>query len=139
MKENWKDIEGFEGYYQVSDFGNVRSLDREFIGTTGIRQVVKGKMMSYRSDKDGYNRALLSKNRVQKTIGVHRLVASAFISNPENKPEVDHIDASPQNNHVSNLRWVVSSENKLNPITRKRNSNACINRLKAKHKSKILV
>lgn len=105
-KEIWKDIEGFEGKYQISSIGRVKSLKY------GKEKILKGG-----KDKDGYLFVNLYKDKKRKKIFIHRLVAQAFIPNPENKPEIDHINTIRTDNRVENLRWVTSSENKNNPIT----------------------
>lgn len=112
-EEIWKDIEGYENY-QVSNMGNVRSLDYRGSG--------KIKILKPRLIKTGYYIVGLSKNRVQKDYRINRLVAEAFIPNPENKPNVDHIDTNPLNNRVDNLRWCTQKENINNPITLKKMS-----------------
>ena len=127
MEEIWKDIEGYEGFYQVSNTGKVRSLDR-FINAPTIfgdakKVFKKGIILKGRCSKikrKGYvnylNVALL-KNGVRKQFYVHKLVACAFIPNPKNRPQVDHIDGNPNNNCVENLRWCTQKENNNNPIT----------------------
>lgn len=122
-KEQWKDIKDFEGLYQVSDMGRVRSLDRR-MGSQN--RFCKGQII--RPDMSGgahyYYVGLCHKSgkRVYKV--VHRIVAEAFLPNPLNKPQVDHIDGNPYNNKSSNLRWVTASENQKNPISQRRKSNA---------------
>ena len=106
--EIWKDINGFEGYYQISNYGNVRSLDR----FDGIRNI-KGKPIMPVLKYNGYLQVGLRKSGMRKYISVHRLVALHFIDNPENKTQVNHIDCNKQNNHVPNLEWVSSKENLL--------------------------
>ena len=98
--EIWKDIEGYEGIYQVSNKGRIKS----FYG-------VKEKILVTRTKGHDYEKVLLSKNGVGKTFLIHRLVAKAFIPNPENKPEVNHIDGNKKNNCVENLEWMTCSEN----------------------------
>ena len=99
MEEIWKDVIGYEGKYKVSDLGNVKSLN--------YHKTKKEKIMKNIKDNDGYFIInLLSKNHK-----LHRLVAIAFIPNPENKPQINHIDGNRQNNHVSNLEWCTSKEN----------------------------
>lgn len=112
-KEVWKDIEGFEGYYQVSNCGGVRSLDREIHylnhGTMCSRHI-EGKILRQQIDCDGYYRINLIRDNHGKGFGVHRLVAQAFIPNTENKPTVNHIDGNKQNNCVDNLEWATYQE-----------------------------
>lgn len=108
--EFWKDIQGFEGIYQVSNLGRVRSLDR-FISCDNKMWLKKGKIMSQHTHSIGYKRISLHKNSVKHKLLVHRIVATAFISNPDNKPDINHIDGNPQNNYVGNLEWITESEN----------------------------
>lgn len=114
INEIWKDIVGYEGLYQVSNLGRVKSLDR--ISKNG--RFLKGKYKKSTQDKDGYEKVSLSKDGLPNCYLVHRLVAMAFIPNPENKPEVDHINTIRNNNVVENLRWVNKSENNNNPLTK---------------------
>lgn len=120
MKEEWKDIPGYEGLYQISNLGRVKSLARKVKTKNGNYQGYNEKILKTR--KKGYCIVSLCKDRKIKGMQVHRLVAEAFIPNPENKPYVDHIDTNPQNNNVNNLRWCTQKENCLNPISRKNNS-----------------
>lgn len=121
-KEEWRDIKGWEGFYQVSNFGRVKSVAREAFSTPfgkgdGSR-LIPEKILSSQ-DWNGYVSVSLSKSthesgasiRKQKHALVHRLVAEAFISNPENKPQVNHIDRNKKNNNVDNLEWVTGFEN----------------------------
>ena len=116
--EEWKDIKDYEGLYQVSSEGNVRSLDRTIDTVLGYKQFYKGKMLKKTADKNGYLFVALGANSKNKK--VHRLVAQAFIPNPENKPEIDHIDGNPKNNNFKNLQWANRKENINNPITKER-------------------
>jgi hypothetical protein len=104
--EIWKDINGYEGYYQVSNQGNIRSLDR-FDGVHD-RQ---GTIIKPTLKQNGYLQVGLRKHRARKWFGVHRLVAIHFIENPDNKPQVNHIDGNKLNNTVENLEWVTGKEN----------------------------
>ena len=105
----WKDIEGFEGLYQVSDTGEVRGLDRK---TTGRKnRTIKGTVLRKGKTSTGYLMVALSRNGKQTICKVHRLVAKAFIENPQNKPHVNHIDNNPLNNNVENLEWCTQAEN----------------------------
>lgn len=105
MEEIWKDIEGYEGLYQISSLGKIKNKE--------------GKILKTRKDTGGYLLINLFKNKKNKTFRVHRLVANAFILNPENKMEVDHIDTNKENNNVKNLKWVTSKENSNNKLTLK--------------------
>ena len=116
MKEEWKDVVGYEGFYQVSCIGRVRSMDKKIGNKT-----YKGRMLKVINTKR-YNVVCLCSNGVQKQKLVHTLVAEAFIPNPENKPYVDHIDTNMTNNRVDNLRWVTPKENSNNPLTLKHQS-----------------
>ena len=105
--ETWQDIEGYEGIYQVSDLGNVRSLDRELADGRKL----KGRPRKPVPDKDGYSRVVLNKNGKQGNFPIHRLVAQAFIPNPDNKPEVNHTQGVKTDNRASELEWCTSKEN----------------------------
>lgn len=110
MNEIWKDVVGFEGLYQVSNLGNVKSLDRLVTYSDGRQITHKGKEI-IPLDNHGYLRVSLSKNGEKKEYRVHRLVALAFIPNPDNKPYVNHLDEVKSNNFVDNLEWSTKDEN----------------------------
>lgn len=107
MEEIWKDINGYEGFYQVSNLGRVRSMDRYVNGNhiTCDFQFMKGKIRKPVQDKLGYLRVSLRKNGSYKAYLIHRLVAEAFIPNPDNLPCVNHKDENPGNPRVDNLEW----------------------------------
>lgn len=107
MEEVWKDVKGYEGIYQVSNIGRVRSLDR---WTNGLKHMFKRGCIRKPFDTTGYDSVTLS-NSGDKTFMVHRLVADAFIPNPNKLPCVNHIDGNKKNNIVSNLEWVTYEEN----------------------------
>ncbi len=101
--EQWKDIAGFDGLYQISNFGSVKRLGRN-------ERTLKPRMCK------GYETVCLCKNGIRHNRRINRLVALAFISNPENKPEVNHKDGNKRNNSVSNLEWCTSSENQIHAM-----------------------
>ena len=103
MEEIWKDIEGYEGLYQVSNMGNVRSLNYHLTGKTQI--------LRPRFNGRGYLRVILCKDRKGKGHSVHRLVAATFLPNPDGLPQVDHIDEDKTNNRVENLEWCDCAHN----------------------------
>ena len=108
-EEIWKPIKEFEGYYEVSNIGRVRSLNYKRTG--------KEKILKNIEDYKGYLEVGLTKNGKRKQFKVHRLVAEAFIPNPENKPCIDHINTVKSDNRVENLRWVTYKENSNNEKT----------------------
>ena len=116
MSEIWRDIAGYEGLYQVSNMGRVRSIDHIVKTKTGKDMFVKGMMKKPTTYKGGYQYVNLQHRKKKKMFQVHRLVAAAFIPNPDNKPEVNHIDAVKDNNCVSNLEWVTGEENNKHAI-----------------------
>lgn len=107
--EQWKDIKGYKGLYQVSNLGNVKSLDRIVHTKTG-NQKWKSKVIS-KSIFGLYYGFNICKNGKKKKIHFHRLVAQAFLPNPNNKKEVNHINGDKLDNRVENLEWVTRQEN----------------------------
>lgn len=107
--EEWRDIEGYEGLYQVSNLGNVRSL---MMWNGHIyKKRIKSYLLSKTKTTTGYWKVELSKNNKKKSHKVHRLVATAFIENSKNKKIINHKDFNPLNNCVDNLEWVTQKEN----------------------------
>ena len=102
MKEIWKDIENYEGLYQVSNLGRIKS----------IRKMKKQNILKL-GTRNTYNVINLMKNGKARSFQVHRLVAKAFIPNPENKPQVNHINGVKNDNRLENLEWVTRSENTI--------------------------
>ena len=112
MNEIWKNLKYIKGYekysqYEISSYGHIRSLD--VVYPNGKRKI--GKIKKIRLNEKGYCVTTLSLNNKSKTVRIHRLVALAFIPNPEDKPEVNHKDGVKHNNYVENLEWVTTSEN----------------------------
>lgn len=125
MTEEWREIEGYEGLYQVSNLGRVRSLDRVVMKSNGVLLLVKGRILKLRPDTNGYIRACLSKDAVEICHSVHRLVAMAFIDNPLNLLEVNHKDENKKNNSVDNLEWCTSLYNNNYGSHNERHSKTC--------------
>ena len=111
MTEIWKDIQGYEGFYQISNLGNVKSLERVVDKGNGILQHRKERIMNKRESVDGYYIAKLNVNKKSTSIAVHILVARHFIDNPNNYPEVNHKDCNRKNNQVDNLEWCTHQQN----------------------------
>ena len=105
IEEIWRPIEGYEGLYEVSNLGRVRSLDRFYY------RLHKGKVLSPTKDRYGYLTVTLNCNGKSKTIKIHRLVAQAFLPNPDNLPQVNHKDEVKSNNCVDNLEWCSAKYN----------------------------
>lgn len=98
MKEEWKDVVGYKGIYKVSNTGKIINSN--------------GKIIKQFKDHKGYLITQLSNNKKKKTVRVHRIVAYAFIPNPENKPQINHINCNKEDNRIENLEWCTNEENK---------------------------
>ncbi len=110
MKEIWKDIAGYEGYYQVRNLGNIKSLDRDVEYPTFTRHFY-GKVLKPHKKSNGYLELTLRRQKKHSQALVHRLVAIAFIPNPDNLPCVNHKDENKENNCVENLEWCTQEYN----------------------------
>lgn len=108
-QEIWKDVKGYEGLYQISNFGNLKSLERKVRDWKGER-TVKESLMCF-TVRSGYYNVVLRKQGHRESKQIHRLVAEAFIPNPESKPIVNHKDFNRKNNCVENLEWCTQKEN----------------------------
>lgn len=107
MNEEWKDILGYEGLYQISNLGRVMSLPKNKGWCKTPEKILNTRI------KQGYNSVALYKNGKSSEYRVHRLVGQAFIPNVENKPFIHHIDGNKLNNNVNNLMWCTNQENQL--------------------------
>ena len=108
--EIWKDYKDYEGLYQASNLGRMRSLDR-WVSKNGSMQFIKGRILKLRTDKCGYLHVVLSKNNKVKAYLVHRIIAETFLPNTDNLPQVNHKDENKLNNVVSNLEWCTHEYN----------------------------
>ena len=128
--EEWREVVGFEDFYMVSTFGRIMRKFTSRLRIDGHNNAVtqpkllKPTIMKYR--KQRYFHVTLSVYNKRYRMLVHRMVAMAFVENPLNRPEIDHIDGNGLNNVVSNLRWCNRSENNMNPIARKRQAESHI-------------
>lgn len=118
-EEEWKDIAGYEGYYQISSYGRVRSLDRVILSKDNRIVNYKGKILNTGLTPNGYCYFITSKNDKRNKFLVHVAVAKAFVLNFYNKPQVNHINSWRADNHYKNLEWVTAKENKLHSVLNK--------------------
>ena len=109
--EQWRAVPGYEGFYEVSDHGRVRSLDRTVVTKAGWAQRCLGKVLSPAINKLGYQHVNLSKENKQRSQNVHALVAEAFLGPRPEGYDVCHNDGNPKNNHVDNLRYDTRARN----------------------------
>ena len=110
-KEVWRDIEGYEGLYQVSSEGRVKSLERKLPHWRGGERIQKERILKPRVDRDGYLRLDLHAGGKTRTFFVHRLVCQAFHENPDNKPQINHINEIKTDNRACNLEWCTCKQN----------------------------
>lgn len=117
--EEWRDVVGYEHLLQVSNFGRVKSKRRQAYFKDGRpHRQIPGRILIAGLDRLGYPRLRLYSSVGKKSIRVHRMVAKAFIPNPEGKPQVNHINGIKHDNSVSNLEWVTNSENQLHAVSK---------------------
>ena len=110
-EEIWRPVVGYEGLYEVSSYGRVRSMDRYVKYSNGRINLHKGRILSPGKDTNGYLQVILTCNGKHKSIKVHRLIVQAFIPNPDNLLEVNHKDEDKTNNSVDNLEWCTRKYN----------------------------
>ncbi len=110
--EIWKDIIEYEGLYQVSNYGRIRSLET-FVNHRYGKRIRKGKIKTLAVNKGGYHTVNLFKDNETKMLKAHRALMQAFVPNPENKRTVNHKDGNKLNNHISNLEWATHKENNI--------------------------
>ena len=115
-KEIWKDVPGYEGIYQVSSYGRIKSLKRVIMRKDGKPYTQVEKILKPGTNHKGYLGCSFRKNFVAKPVIVHRLVALAFIDNPNNLPQVNHKDGNKKNNRVENLEWITNYDNMQHSI-----------------------
>lgn len=116
MNEIWKDVIGYEGIYQVSNTGRVVSLSRPSVMHNGGIKILPERLMTAKVNRGGYQVVhLRTGGNLYPT--VHKLVAQAFLDNPDGKPTVNHIDGNKLNNHVDNLEWATHSEQMIHAIS----------------------
>jgi hypothetical protein len=118
--EIWKDIKGYDGYYQVSNFGRIKSLSREILKKRGCFKT-KSRILK-QCVINGYCYAFISFNKKKMTYTAHRLVANYFIYKKYNKPQVNHIDSNKLNNIFKNLEWVSARENECHKQSKNKNN-----------------
>lgn len=114
--EEWRPVKGYEGLYDCSDWGRVRSHDRYVLRKGGMKALWKGRILKLHRGSKGHYSVNLFKDGVPKTSYVHQLVAEAFIPNPEKLPLVRHLDDVKENNGVSNLAWGTHSDNRQDAL-----------------------
>lgn len=111
ISEIWKDVQGYEGHYQVSNLGRVKSLSRIVKGKGNGSYIISDRILKLFVDKYGYNTITLKKDRKYKCHYIHRLVADAFIPNSNKYPIINHKDENPSNNCADNLEWCTNQYN----------------------------
>lgn len=116
MQEEWRDVKEYEGLYQVSNFGRVKSLSRKIKYPNGHIHPYSEKILKEYVTPNGYPSVALGKDGKNTRVSVHRLVANAFIDNPDNLPQINHKDGNKQNNNIENLEWITVSNNILHAI-----------------------
>ena len=117
INEIWRPVKGYEGLYEVSNLGRVKSVERTVFYKDGRTYMHKGQIMTGSDNGKGYRVVSLRTGNKRTDKLIHRLVAEAFIPNPDNKKEIDHINTDKTDNRVENLKWCTRKENCNNPLT----------------------
>lgn len=116
MQEIWKSILGYEGLYEISNTGKVRSLDRIVRSRWGTEKPIKGGLKAFAKNSQGYKSVHVYKDGEMRRAYVHRLVALGFLPNPKNLPQVNHLDGVKANNAASNLEWCTGTSNCMHAV-----------------------
>lgn len=118
MKEVWKQVEDYPDYY-ISNLGRLKSIDRYIVDSLGRKTKRKGKLIKLHKSHKGYLRVKMINGDKHITTSIHRIMAKAFIPNPENKPQVNHINGIKTDNRIENLEWCTNQENQIHAIKNK--------------------
>ena len=138
MKEIWKDIEGYEGLYQVSSHGRVKSMERHLIAKGGRCYNRRESILTARKFQKGYlGVGLYNGSGIRRMFQIHRLVAQAFIPNPQNFPQVNHKNENKKDNRAENLEWCTGSYN-MNYGSRKEKAIASIRKSRGTANRKVV-
>lgn len=111
MEEEWRDVNGYEGIYQISNLGRLRSLDRKVKGKNNSLRLLKGKILKFSKNLSGYPVRLLSRESTRTSFSIHRLVANAFLKKEKGKDYINHKNEIKTDNRVENLEWCTASYN----------------------------
>lgn len=140
--EEWRPVRGYEGYYEISNKGRLKCLKRKVsyfnpYSNSICTRTHKERLIVCVTSKDNYITSQLTKENIVKDVSIHRLVAEAFIPNPENKPQINHIDGDPRNNTIENLEWCTAKENVQDYLVKRGRKNLT-NLIKSKYGRKIV-